>query len=164
MNKICPKSWDIFSGVIRSNRKKKPPDKSREVKGQDLEELLDAIGGSICVGRDGDGEVDLVGLAKRVTPIQECLGLSGVVAHGDLVKAVDKDMSDIVIAGVETTDKALEIVVSADGIVAGLNQTNSGLYVVYQLGTLFNADNVAGLVVDGFVDRINHLLGLTGAH
>lgn len=144
--------------------KKKPPGRSREVKGTDLEELLDTVGGSVGIGGDGDGEVDLVGLAKSVAPIQECLGLSGVVAHGDLVEAVDEDMSDIVIAGVETTDKALKIAVSADGIVAGLNQTNTGLYIVYQLGTLFNADNVAGFLVDGFVDRINHLLGLTGAH
>ena len=63
----------------------------------------------------------------------------------------------------ETADKALQVAITTDGIVTGFYQAHAGLYVVYQFGTFFNADNVTSFVVYCGIDRFNHLLGLTGA-
>jgi hypothetical protein len=62
----------------------------------------------------------------------------------------------------ETADKALEVAIAANGIVAGLYQTNAGLDVIDKFGAFFDADNVAGFAFHGSIDLVNHLLGLTG--
>ena len=61
-------------------------------------------------------------LRELIQPIQEVLGLAVAFDLDDLGQAVDKDMGNIIIAGVQTADKALQSGVAGDLILAGLDQ------------------------------------------
>lgn len=130
-----------------------------------LDEILaDALGGSGLVGGDRNRKVDLVCLAELIAPCQESFSLSGIAGLGDLVQAVDEDMGNIVITGMEAADEALQIAVATDGIVACFHETDTGFDIIDQLRALFDADHVAGFAVNSGVNKIDHLLGFAGAH
>ena len=128
-----------------------------------LEVLLDTIGSQRSVITDGDGELDVVLLTELVQPIQEVLGIVIALAANDLGQAINKDMGNVVVAGVQAADKALQGSVVGDVILAGLDQTNLIADIESQLITALNADDIAVLGLDGVVDHVDHLLGLTGA-
>ena len=102
-------------------------------------------------------------LAKGVQPIQELLGLVVAGAGNDLAQAVDEDMGDVIIASVQTADKALQGGIAVDIVAAGLHQTDLIVDVISQLGAPLDADDIAVLGLDGVVDHVDHLLGLAGA-
>ena len=102
-------------------------------------------------------------LAKGVQPIQELLGLVVAGAGNDLAQAVDEDMGDVIIASVQTADKALQGGIAVDILAAGLHQTDLIVDVISQLGAPLDADDIAVLGLDGVVDHVDHLLGLAGA-
>ena len=64
----------------------------------ELQVLGHRLGQSSNVVGDGDGELDLVGLAEFVGPCQEVSGLGVVVGAGQLVQTIQEDVSDIEVA------------------------------------------------------------------
>ena len=124
-----------------------------------LGDALGEVGGII---RDGDGELQLVGLAEALAPGQERGGILDVVGAGELIETVDKDVGNIEVTGMQAADKALEEYVAADIILAGVDQTNAVVNVKSQGAALLDADHAARFRLDGCVDSVDQLLGLTG--
>ena len=127
------------------------------------EVLLDALAHQGLLVADGDGELDAVLVGEGVQPIQELLSLEVDLGANDLGQAVDEDMGDVIVAGVQAADEALHSGVISDVILAGLDQTDLVADVQHQLLALLNTNNIAVLGIDGAVDHFDNLLGLTGA-
>ena len=81
-----------------------------------LEARLIAIRLQVCLHRfgslggifgDDDGEGDVVRLAEFIAPQHEVLNLGDGRVLDELIEAVDKDMTDVKIAGMKAADKAL---------------------------------------------------------
>ena len=144
-------------------KKRGPQTAGRVIEQNKLHVLGDALGSQRDISADGDGELDAVLLAENVQPVQEVLGLHVHIALDDLGQAVDEDVGGIEVSGVQTADKALEHIVVGDVVSVRLHQTNLGIDVVGQLAAALNANDVAVLSVDGGIDEVDHLLGLTGA-
>ena len=122
-----------------------------------LEVLLDAVRGQRLVVADGDGELDVVLLTEVVQPIQELLGLQVGLALHDLGQAVDEDVGDVVVAGVQAADKTADGLVAVELIFLRVDQANAIVDIVSHGGIGLNADHVARLVLRRVVDEINEL-------
>lgn len=146
-----------------TQKKRGPPTDRRAFLLIKSEILLNALGSELSVITDGDGELDLMRLRELIQPIQEVLGLAVAFDLDDLGQAVDKDMGNIIIAGVQTADKALQSGVAGDIILAGLDQSNLIMDVKGQFIAFFDANYISVLGLNGVVDHINDLLGLTRA-
>ena len=115
-------------------------------------------------GQDDIAELDVVLLGEAVEPIQEVLHrvVGGLGAH-DLGQAVDENMGNVIVAGIQAADESLQEVIAAHIVVAGLNQTDFIVNIIRQLGPALNADDIAVLAVDSGINELDHLLGLAGA-
>ena len=128
------------------------------------EVFLHTLSGQRGVGTDGDSELDVVVLAELIEPVQEVLhGQVGGLAGDDLGEAVDEDVGDVVVAGIQAADEALQEVIVLHIVVAGFHQTDLIIDVVGQLGPTLDAHHVAVLILDCGIDEFDHLLGLAGA-
>ena len=130
---------------------------------QRLEGLLDAVTGGLGIGADGNGELDVLLLAESIQPVQESHGLIAVIVANDLGQAVNEDVGNIVVTGIHTADEALQSGIAVDVVLAGLNQTDLVADIKSQLAAALNTNDIAVLGLDGAVDHVDHLLGLTGA-
>ena len=111
----------------------KPPCRfSREVYVLNLQILLDAVGGSLRLGGDGNGKLQVVLVAEAVQPLQKVLYLNVVLAGDDLAQIVHKDMGNVVVACVQAADKALERLEGGQIEIAGLDETDMIVDVVDQ--------------------------------
>ena len=54
---------------------------------------------------DGQGELDACLFGKAGQTVQKLIGFGVVIGAGNLVQAVDKNMSDVLIAGIEPANK-----------------------------------------------------------
>ena len=102
------------------------------------------------IGGDGDGEVDVLALAKRGERVEELLQrLVGAVVE-DLVEIVDEEMGDVVIAGVQAAQEAEQHRVAADAVIVGADQPRLIGDIIGQMPALFDADNIALFLFNGF--------------
>ena len=124
--------------------------------------LGDALGELGRIVGNGDGELQLVGLAEGLAPGEEGSGLFGIAGAGELVKTIDENVGNIKITGMQAADKALEEEIVADIIFAGVDETDTIINIKSERVALFDADHAAGLRFDGRVDGVDQLLGLTG--
>ena len=117
-----------------------------------LHVFFDPVGCRVDIGRDGDGEINVVGNAKGIAPAEERLSVCRIFVADNFVQAVDKNVGDIKVAGVQPSDKALQNVKAVNLVVARFDQANAIVNAKHQLVAFFNADRAAGLVFDGGVD------------
>ena len=85
-----------------------------------------------------------------------------LAAH-DFGQAVDEDMGDVVVAGVQAADEAFQGGIAGDVIIAGLHQADVVMDIEGQLVAFLNADHAAVLGLDRAVDHLNNVFGLAGA-
>ena len=71
-------------------------------------------------------------------------------------------MGDVIVAGIEAGDHALQELKALDVKVAGFHQTDIVIDVISEGAIAFNADHVAVLGAHRSVDQLDHLLGLAG--
>ena len=114
------------------------------------------------VRRDGHGELDAVLLTEALQPVQELLHRHQVAGAGDLAQVVHENVGNIVIARIQTADKATQALKRIHGIFAGVHQTNVIADVIGHVGAGFHADDAAVLRLHSVVDQVDELLGLTG--
>ena len=93
---------------------------------------------------------------------EELLSLGCVLAADDLVQTVDEDTGDIVVAGMQTADKAEQACRIANRIIRCVDPTRVMLDIESQLVAAGNANDTALFFFYCSVDLINKLLGLTG--
>ena len=72
-----------------------------------LHEPFHALAGLRRVFRNDDREGHLVGLAEGLAPLDKVLDVGDRGIRNELIEAVDKDMTDVKIAGMKAADKAL---------------------------------------------------------
>jgi hypothetical protein len=101
--------------------------------------------------------------AELIQPIQELLGIHVHITINDLGEAINENMGNIIVAGIQAGNKAHQTVIAVDGVLVGSDQTNVRLDIVHQLIILCQAQNVTVLHVHSSIDEVDHLLGLTGA-
>lgn len=85
------------------------------------------------------------------------------IAGDDLAQRVDKDLGNVVIAGIQAADETLEGIESVDAVFAGFHQANAVMNIVGQFGIALDAHHIAGFGFGGFVDQVDHLLCFAGA-
>ena len=103
-----------------------------------LEILLDALGGQVGLITDGDGELDVVILAEVVQPLQEVLSLVVAVGGDDLGQTINKDMGNVIVAGVQAADEASHGSVVRYIVLAGIHQADLIVDVEAELVALFD--------------------------
>ena len=128
-----------------------------------LQELLHPVGSQGEVGADGDGELDVVLLAKGVQPVQEILGVLVHFPADGLAQVVDEHMGDIIVARIQAADEAPEELVAVQIVLLGVDQADVVVDIVCHGAVSLDANHVAGLVLRRVVDQFNELLGLAGA-
>ena len=92
---------------------------------------------------------------------EELLSLGCVLAADDLVQTVDEDTGDIVVAGMQTADKAEQACDVANRIIRCVDQTRVMRDIESQLVAAGN-DFVLNKDIKNSYIWINKLLGLTG--
>ena len=70
--------------------------------------LPHGIGSGVGIGGNGDGELDIQRGAEAVQPRKESADLPVILGLGDLAEVVDKDVGDIVIAGVQASQETAQ--------------------------------------------------------
>ena len=95
--------------------------------------------------------------------MQEVVGILIADAADDLEQIVDKDVGNIVIAGVEAAHETAQGLVRGNVILVGRNQTSLMIDVERQCGLCLNAHDVARAVRSCVVNELDELLGLTRA-
>ena len=93
---------------------------------------------------------------------EELLSLGCVLAADDLVQTIDEDTGDIVVAGMQTANKAEQACDVANRIIRCVDQTRVMRDIESQLVAAGNANDTALFFFYCSVDLINKLLGLTG--
>ena len=72
-------------------------------------------------------------------------------------------MGDVVIAGVQAAQEAEQHRVAADAVIVGADQPRLIGDIIGQMPALFDADNIALFLFNGFADERDQGLGLAGA-
>lgn len=73
-----------------------------------------SIGGGVRVCTDRDSDLQVQRGAEAVQPVEELTYLAVVGAVGDLAEVVDKDVGNIVIAGVQAAQETTQGLKAAD--------------------------------------------------
>ena len=127
-----------------------------------LEILGDVLGqaGNICAG--ADGELYILLLAEIIQPCQKLLNslVGRIVQH--LEEVIYKYMGDVIVTGMDTADKALELCIAADAVIAAMDKAYGVGNIINQLFILVNENDVSIFGLDSGLEKIHHLLGLTG--
>lgn len=90
-------------------------------------------------------------LGEIIQPCQELCDLLLGNLGEHLRKVVDKHMGDVVVAGMQAAEEALEEIVRAHrvGVVAGVDQARLIRNIVGEFFILFNAHDRTGFLTDG---------------
>ena len=72
-------------------------------------------------------------------------------------------MGDIVVAGQQPGDEAVNGIVAGNGVFIGIDQTRLTADLIGQTDVLFYHDDVAFAFLDGAIGHFHHGLGLAGA-
>ena len=96
------------------------------------------------ISRDREDEVLLLNmvLAKLINLLEELAKLA-VVTGTDSQRCVNKNIGDVVVAGADSAKEAEKCVIAAYLVVVSINKACTIVYIVCELGLLFNANNVA---------------------
>ena len=81
----------------------------------------------------------------------------------DAQDAVDEQLGNIVVAGQNARNKAVQHVSADHTVLIYIDQTGRVVDLGGELHALFNDNNVAGGGLGSLVDHVDHSLGLTGA-
>ena len=129
----------------------------------DLEISLDAVGSLFRFVGCGNGEVDAVSLAEIIKPIKHISNRLGGGVIKKLVEIVYENVSDIIVACVQTTDKSTKKIVCVDAVLTGVNKTCGVGYIISEVLVLLDANDVAVFLSNSPYDQINKSFGFAGA-
>ena len=77
------------------------------------------------------------------------------------MEVVDEYVRDVIVAGAQAADEALHELEGADVVVARVDKTGLIGNVVCQVFVLFDADDVALFLLDGFGDELHEAFGFS---
>ena len=117
------------------------------------------------LGFDGnaDDELDVLLFGEGVEPVDKIAERCGRLVIDHLQEVVDKEMGNIVIAGVNAADQTLEEFIGADGIAGSVYETRLIRNVVRKLLVLFDDNVVAVCRFNCASYQVDQLFGLAGS-
>ena len=87
----------------------------------------------------------------------------GVVRRQQAVDALEIDMGDVKVPGVEAGDKGLERLGALQPVALVFDEPDLVVHVVAQGGFELDADQAAALLLHRLVDLVQHAFGFAGA-
>lgn len=99
---------------------------------------------------------------KSVQPAEKLRELLGVLVADNLEEIIDKNMGDIIVAGVKTADEASYKLIRADAVRTCLDKASLIGNIEGELLLLFDANDIAVLTGDCLPNQLNKALGLSG--
>ena len=125
--------------------------------------LLEFLGAFLAVGAHGNHELDLLALGIVGEPEDEGHDVCFLTVIDELIEIIDKEVGNVIVAGVDARDKALEKFIGADVVAAGVDQAGLIGNVVSELAFLLDDDHVAFALADSLADKSNKFLRFSGA-
>ena len=110
--------------------------------------LLEFLGAFLAVGAHGDHELDLLALGIGGQPPNKGDHFSLVPAVNQFIEIINEEVCNVIVAGVDARDKALEKFIGADVVAAGVDQARLIRDIIRELAFLFDDDDVALALAD----------------
>ena len=119
---------------------------------------------SFGVGSNADYKFDVFLLGEVLEPVEEFAEHDGVLVAYYLVEVIDKNVGDVIVAGMQAAEEALEEIVRAHRgcIVAGVDQACLIRDIVGEFFILFNAHDRTGFLADSRGDHFHQTFCFAG--
>ena len=116
------------------------------------------------IGVDGDAyyKFNIFSPGEILEPIEELAEEDGILVAHDLIEIVNKNMGDVVVAGMQAADKALDELIGTGIVRAGFDKTSLIRNVKGELLFFLDAYNVAVFHCDGLTNEVDQTFGLSG--
>ena len=125
-------------------------------------ELRDDLRQRLCRSGDTHDELNVLLLGEVLEPGHEIDQSIRALVVDELEEIVNKDMRNVIVAGVQAVEHALQEIVGTGRVDTGIDQAGGIGNVIRQLAVLLENNNVTVLCCNGSNDEIDQLFRLTG--
>ena len=120
------------------------------------------IGKVLRLAGKGEDDLNILGGPQAIQRVYH-LGKGLKIASAHLKDGVDVNVGDIIVAGQQPGDEAINSVIARNGVFIGINQACSTADLIGQADILFDDDNLTLALLYSFVGHFHYGLGLTAA-